>query len=876
MRSEEIRNKFLSFFESKGHTICPSSSLVPDNDPTLLFVNAGMVQFKGVFLGTEIRPFSRAATCQKCVRAGGKHNDLEIVGKTLRHHTFFEMLGNFSFGDYFKKEAIAYAWEFVTRELNLEKEKIWITVYKDDEEAEKIWQEMGVPKERILRFGEKDNFWAMGDEGPCGPCSEIHYDTGEDKGCKRPECKVNCECDRFLEVWNLVFIQYNRKKNGELDLLPKPSIDTGMGLERISSIMQGKKGNYETDLFSPIISQIEALSGQKYGKDPEKDICFRVIADHIRAATFIIGDGVLPGREGRGYVLRRIIRRAMRYARRLGVEKDFLYMLSGAVVEKMGDIYPEIRLNYPYIQMVIRNEEERFRETLSLGIRLYEEFVYEIKKKGEKLIPGDLIYRLYDTYGFPVDLTVEMANEDGLDVDMDGFYKALSTQKERSKIWTKMKIEKSLQFEDVRFASYEPTVFVGYSQLEAEGTIIEIKKDGLRRDSLREKEEGEIVLNVTPFYAESGGQVSDWGIIEGKNGRAKVEYVEKTAENIYVHRVSVDYGLISVGEIVKCLVDEKRRKDISKNHTATHLLHYALRSVLGAHVRQMGSLVDREKLRFDFTHFKPPEKAEIEKVEEIVNEKIMECLDVSVEIKPRNEALKDGAIALFEEKYGDTVRVVSVGDISKELCGGTHVRNTGEIGPFIIISEGAIASGVRRIEAVTGSYALKEIKKNREELNIISSLLNVERKNVKEKVSSMIEELKKKEKELERLNNLILSFRVDEAIKDAKEIEGVKIVSVFFEDIDVDSMRKVSDLIRAKEKNSIAIVGTKKDEKGMIVVAVSKGLEDKYNAGSIVKKIAEKYGGKGGGGPNLGQGGLPASKIKKAILDLEVFTKEGG
>ncbi len=875
MKSKEIRKRFLDFFESYGHTVCPSSSLVPENDPTLLFVNAGMVQFKGLFLGTETRPYVRATSCQKCVRAGGKHNDLENVGRTLRHHTFFEMLGNFSFGDYFKKEAIAYAWEFVIKELNLEKEKIWITVFKEDEEAERIWLSMGIPRERILRLTEKDNFWAMGDEGPCGPCSEIHYDMGKEMGCGRPDCGVECDCDRFLEVWNLVFIQYERKRNGELVPLLKPSIDTGMGLERISSIMQGKRGNYETDLFSPIVRQIETLSGFRYGEDPERDIAIRVIADHIRGATFIIGDGVLPARDGRGYVLRRIIRRAMRYARKLGIEKNFLYSLSATVVDVMGDVYPEIRQNHPHIAMVIKAEEERFKETLSIGTKIYEEFVYDIKRKGERFIPGELIYKLYDTYGFPVDLTLEMAREDGLDVDIEGFNRSLSEQRQRSKIATRIRKGMEMYGEQASFLDYEPTVFVGYDQLESESRILGIRRDGSESRRLNEGEDGEIVIDITPFYAEGGGQVSDEGFIEGKRGRARVISVEKTPSDVFLHKVKVEHGYLEVGEVIKAYVDMERRKDVSRNHTATHLLHYALRQTLGDHVRQKGSLVDRDRLRFDFTHLKVLDEGEISKVEEIVNRKIMECLNVQTEVKSKDQALKEGAIALFEEKYGDLVRVVSIGDFSKELCGGTHVRNTGEIGVFIILREEPLASGVRRIEAVTGRYALNYVRRERKTLDEICSIVNVERGRITERLLSLTSELKERERQIEKLHDLLFSLKVDEATKEAFEIDGVKIVSLFMDNLDVNSLRRLSDIIRGKIPNSIAIVGTKKDDKGILVVAVSKGLEHRYNAGSIVKKITEKYGGKGGGTSNLAQGGVPSDKIKKAVKDLDFLGEKG-
>ncbi|MCX7965025.1 MAG: alanine--tRNA ligase, partial [Syntrophorhabdaceae bacterium] len=707
MTSNEIRRLFLNYFEENGHTIVASSSLVPEKDPTLLFVNAGMVQFKNVFLGIEKREYRRATSCQKCVRAGGKHNDLDNVGKTLRHHTFFEMLGNFSFGDYFKKEAIAFAWQFLRDVLNLDEKRLWITIYKDDEDAASIWKQIGVKVERIVRLGEKDNFWSMGDEGPCGPCSEIVYDLGEGVGCRRPNCTVGCDCDRYLEIWNLVFMEFDRQKNGELKKLPKPSIDTGMGLERIASILQGKIGNYETDLFLPILRRIEDISGCAYGDTEKSDIAMRVIADHIRGATFIINDGVLPSKEGRGYVLRRIIRRALRYGKKIGIEKEFLHSLSGVVVDIMEGAYPEIKQNHAFIVRVLKGEEERFLETLHVGMRLYEEIADEMKSKGINTIPGHLIYKLYDTYGFPLDLTREMAEDDGLSLDIEGFEEELMIQKERSRKASKIKGE---ELETGYIEALKADVrskFVGYNNFISEGLVLGIINKDAYTDALNENEEGEIFFDITPFYAESGGQVEDTGFIKTESGEARVIAVKKIRQDLFAHRVQVTRGQIKVGDKAELSVDVEKRKGVSRNHTATHLLHYALRKIIGEHVKQAGSLVEKDRFRFDFTHFQALTEIELAKIEDIVNEKIMECIDVKIEEKSREDAIKEGAIALFEEKYGETVRVVKIGDFSAELCGGTHVKNTGEIGSFYIISEASLAAGIRRIEAVTGKGSIQ-------------------------------------------------------------------------------------------------------------------------------------------------------------------------
>lgn len=869
MKAKVIRKKFLDFFSENGHTIASSSSLIPEKDPTLLFVNAGMVQFKNLFLGIEKRDYIRATTCQKCVRAGGKHNDLENVGKTLRHHTFFEMLGNFSFGDYFKDDAIAYAWKLLRDVYQLDEKKMWITVYKDDDEAAKIWKKIGIREDRIVRLGEKDNFWSMGDEGPCGPCSEILYDLGEHVGCKQPSCAVGCDCDRFLEIWNLVFMEFDRSRDGRMTKLPRPSIDTGMGLERIASIMQGKLGNYETDLFRPIITRLEDVSRNVYGENEKIDIAMRVISDHVRGATFVINDGVLPSKDGRGYVLRRILRRALRYGKKIGIEREFLSDLSATVVDIMGDVYPDIRNNHPYIVRVIKGEEERFMETLSTGMKVYDEFVDEITSKGGTVMPGEMIYKLYDTYGFPVDITAEMAQEDGLFMDMDGFAQSLEEQKERSRTSSKIKGEGLEEGHVAVLKEGISSEFLGYKAVHVpQATTITLVKEDKIVDAINAGETGEAFFDQTPFYAESGGQVEDEGSVKWPGGRARVTAAKKVKVDLFSHSVIVEDGTLRKGQKVDLSIDIERRKGIARNHTATHLLQYALRQVLGNHVKQSGSLVDKNRLRFDFTHFQTIDKAEIAKVEDIVNEKIMESIDVSTQERMREEAIREGATALFEEKYGDKVRVVSISDFSAELCGGTHVKNTGEIGSFYIISEGSLASGVRRIEAVTGKGALAYKRKMDAAIRGIAQVANTEPDRVRDRVEGLVDELNTQSREIEKLKDELTVYKVEDAIKGAPEKNGAKIISLFILNAKAEDLRKVTDIIRDRVKSCVAVVGTKDDAKGMLIVAVSKDLLNTYNARKIIKKLMEQYGGKGGGGPQIAQGGIPGDKIKAALKSV--------
>ena len=869
MKSNEIRKKFLEFFNENGHTIVSSSSLIPDKDPSLLFVNAGMVQFKNLFLGIEKREYVRATTCQKCVRAGGKHNDLENVGKTLRHHTFFEMLGNFSFGDYFKEDAIAYAWKLLGDIYQLDKKKMWITVYKDDDEAAKIWKSIGIREDRIVRLGEKDNFWSMGEEGPCGPCSEILYDLGEHVGCKRPSCAVGCDCDRFLEIWNLVFMEFDRSGDGEMTKLPRPSIDTGMGLERIASIMQGKLGNYETDLFRPIITRLEDVSHNVYGENEKTDIAMRVISDHIRGATFVINDGVLPSKDGRGYVLRRILRRALRYGKKIGIEREFLSDLSSTVVDIMGDVYPDIKNNHPYIVRVIKGEEERFIETLSTGMKVYDEFVDEISSKGESVMSGEMIFKLYDTFGFPLDITAEMAQEDGLSMDMDGFARSLEEQKERSRTSSRIKGEGLDQVHVSVLKQGISSEFLGYDMVRIpEARIITLIKNDTMVDEIRAGETGEAFFDQTPFYAESGGQVEDEGTVDWTGGTARVTAAKKIKEDLFSHTIVVEKGILKKNQVVDLSINTERRKSIARNHTATHLLQYALRQILGDHVKQSGSLVDKDRLRFDFTHFQAMDESEVARVEDIVNEKIMEGIDVCTQKKSREEAMREGATALFEEKYGDEVRVVSISDFSAELCGGTHVRNTGEIGSFYIVSEGSLASGVRRIEAVTGKSALDYKRKMDATIRGIARVANTEPERVRERIENLVAELNAQSREMEKLKDELTGYKVEDAIKGASEKDGVKVVSLFVPNARAEDLRKVTDIIRDRVKSCVAVVGTRDNVKGMVIVAVSKDLLGKYNAGKMMKKMMEHYGGKGGGGPQIAQGGVPGDKIKAALSSV--------
>ena len=872
LSSNEIRNIFLDFFKSKDHKVVKSSSIIPETDPTLLFVNAGMVPFKNVFLGLEKRPYKRAASCQKVFRVSGKHNDLENVGYTPRHHTFFEMLGNFSFGDYFKKEAIEYAWEFLTQKLQIPEEKLYITVFEEDDEAYDIWtKQIGIPENRIKRMGVEDNFWSMGNTGPCGPSSEIYYDRGEKFG--NPELG-SPEDNRYLEIWNLVFMQYNRDENGHLHPLPNPNIDTGMGLERIASVLQEVDSNYDTDLFKPLIEFGEEVSGKEYGKSPKDDVAMRVIADHLRALTFLISDGVLPSNEGRGYVLRRILRRALRYGKELGIEKPFLHKGIDVVVDIMKEPYPELISNKNFIKNVVKAEEERFIKTLKKGMEILKEIIEKAKKEGRKHITGKEIFMLYDTYGFPVDLIEEIAKDEGFGLDIAEYYKLLEEQKERARAsWKSQAKEVKPVYLNLKSILPE-NQFIGYTHLEIDdATVLAIVKDEQIVESLSKEEEGEIILDITPFYAEKGGQVGDTGFIEGDGFLFEVKDTQSPVDGIIVHKGKVIYGTVKKGETVKAQVNKEKRQSTMRHHTATHLLHAALRNILGDHVKQAGSLVAPDYLRFDFTHFESLSEEELKKIEELVNEEIMKNEPVICKELPYDEALRSGAIAIFEEKYGDVVRVISAG-ISTELCGGTHVSRTGDIGYFKILSETAVSAGTRRIEAVAGKKAVEHALKEHTILKQLTHILVSKEDQLIDKVETLLKQLKEKEKELEKLKKKSIIDRITQ-ILNIKEKQEYKIAYGLIENLQPNELRDLADVARAKLGKSVVMIATIDKEKGKVnfIVAVSKELTDKIKAGDIVKQIAPILGGKGGGRPDMAQGGgTETQKLEEAFKKFQEIT----
>ena len=860
LSAHEIRELFLSFFEKKGHTRVKSAPLVPENDPTLLFVNAGMVPFKNVFLGLEKRPYKRATSCQKCLRVSGKHNDLEQVGYTSRHHTFFEMLGNFSFGDYFKKEAIEYAWEFVTEVLKLPKEKLYVSVYKDDEEAFRIWNEhIGVPSERIWRLGEEDNFWQMGDVGPCGPSSEIYVDRGEEYE----------EEERYLEIWNLVFMQYNRDENGILTPLPHPNIDTGMGLERIASVLQGKNSNFEIDIIFPLIQFGEEVSGKKYGEKFETDVALRVIADHLRAITFAISDGVIPSNEGRGYVIRRILRRAMRFGYKLGIENPFLYKGVDLVVDIMKGPYPELELSREFVKGIVKGEEERFIKTLKAGMEYIQEVIQKALEEGRKTLSGKEVFTAYDTYGFPVDLIEEIAREKGLNIDLEGFQCELEEQRERARKHFKVEAKKVKPVYSHLKELGKTSTFVGYEHMEYESQVIGLVKGEEIVSELKEGEEGEVILKETPFYPEGGGQVGDSGIIETDKALFKVEDTQKPTEGVIVHIGKVLKGTLRVGDTVHARVDKERRWDIMRNHTATHLLHAALRNVLGDHVRQAGSLVADKYLRFDFTHFSALEEEELKRIEELVNEKIRENIPVNVMEMAYDEALKTGAMAIFEEKYGERVRVISCGEFSKELCGGTHVSATGDIGYFKIISESSVGAGVRRIIAQTGRWAVETAFREHQTLKKASSALGVSEGEILQKIEDLKEEIKEREREIQRLKQELLKLQIKEVVKE-ESVGEFTLHHGVFENVEPEELRNLADILRQRTKKDIVFIASKKGEKINFVIGVSKEISDKVNAKEIIREVGKVLKGGGGGRADLAQGGGKApDKFPEAVKLLK-------
>ncbi|MDH4231232.1 MAG: alanine--tRNA ligase, partial [Nitrospirota bacterium] len=770
MTSNEIRNAFLDFFRSRGHEIVPSSSLIPGNDPSLLFTNAGMVQFKSVFLGEEVRAYKRAVSSQKCMRAGGKHNDLENVGYTARHHTFFEMLGNFSFGDYFKRDAILFAWELLTKEYKLPKERLWVSVFEEDDEAAQLWETLtDISTQKIVRLGAKDNFWQMGDTGPCGPCSEIIIDQGSGIGCGSPDCAVGCDCDRFLEIWNLVFMQYDRDKSGTLTPLPKPSIDTGMGLERLSAVLQGKHNNFDTDIFAGIISAICSYAKKSYGADKRTDTAIRVIADHIRSITFLLSEGLIPSNEGRGYVLRRIIRRASRYSKSLDIEEPVLYKLCESVADSLGSVYPELLDEKPRVQKMLQLEEERFNKTLEQGLIMLNGIIAPMKKTGIKIIPGEELFKLYDTYGFPLDIAKDVAGEHDLQIDEPGFHKEMEMQKAKARSsWSAEEFAVAPVYKDL-LQQFQKTVFVGYDTFETEATVLALVRDGKIIQELPEGSTGEALLDKTPFYAESGGQAGDVGLFRTSEVKAVVTDTKKPLEGMHIHKIRMKKGALKTGEKIRCSVDRDSRTATMRNHTTTHLLHSALKNLLGEHVKQAGSYVAPERLRFDFTHFDSLNRETIESIEDEVNDVILRNITVATTLMDTKKAVESGVTALFGEKYGDTVRVVRVSDVSAELCGGTHVSATGDIGLFKILSEGSVASGIRRIEAVTGKEAIKEFRSDESELRKIAEILKTS-ENPSDKLQKLLLEMKELEKSLEKFKGRSAAEQSSKIIESARDI----------------------------------------------------------------------------------------------------------
>jgi len=868
MTGNDIRRQFLEYFNKHSHQIVRSSSLVPQDDPTLLFINAGMVQFKRVFLGEEKRNYVRATTSQKCVRAGGKHNDLENVGYTARHHTFFEMLGNFSFGDYFKQGAIEFAWDLLTNGYGLPADKLWASVYLDDDDAYNLWHKtVGLPEDRIVRLGEQDNFWSMGDTGPCGPCSEILIDRGEQYGCGRPECTAGCECDRYLEIWNLVFMQFNRDESGQMTPLPKPSIDTGMGLERVVSIIQDVPTNFDTDLIRPIIEKTEQLAEKKLDESRESEVAMKVIADHSRAAAFLINDGILPSNEGRGYVLRRIMRRAIRYGRNIGLQRPFLYQTAEVVFDIMKTAYPELTAAAAFITNVIKNEEIRFLETLDTGMKLLNDTLAEIQAGGQNRIPGDVIFKLYDTYGFPVDIVQDVVRDKNMSLDMAGFDRAMGQQRARSRtVATFDRISDAYKNLSARGVKPE---FVGYDSLRSESKILVMVADGKEISEAIEGRLIEIVTENTPFYAESGGQVGDSGTITGSGFEIQVNDTVKDPTGLIIHKGKVTAGKIGRGRKVTMQVDGARRKATELNHTATHILHAVLRQVLGDHVKQAGSLVTPDRLRFDFTHFSQVEGDSLDTIERLVNQRIRENLPTSTQEMDAEDAFKSGATALFEEKYGDRVRVVSLTDFSKELCGGTHTGLTGNIGLFKIVSESSVASGVRRIEALTGEAALAYTQQTVKLLQETAHLIKENAPAVPGRVKKMLSEIKAYEKEVDHLKMKLASAAGDASPEAARSINGVKVMA---KRVAVDTpaaLRNLADQLKDKLKSGIVVLGSQAGSKAMLIAVVTKDLTDQYHAGNIVKEIATVVGGRGGGRPDMAQaGGNQPENLEQALAKV--------
>ncbi len=875
MTGHDIRQRFLDFFSARGHRVVRSSSLVPANDPTLLFTNAGMNQFKDVFLGLEKRDYARATTSQKCVRAGGKHNDLENVGYTRRHHTFFEMLGNFSFGDYFKTEAIEFAWDLVTRDYGLPKDRLYVTVFREDDDAELLWQKVaGVPKSRIFRLDEKDNFWQMGETGPCGPCSEIHYDLGREAAepGREDEEFPSDGGGRFVEIWNLVFMQFNRDASGVMTPLPRPSIDTGLGLERVAAVMQGKLSNYDTDLIRPVIQRAADLFGVSYGGDPRIDTALRIAADHSRATAFLIHDGVLPSNDGRGYVLRKIMRRAMRHARMIGVEDPFLYQLTGFVAELMRPAYPELMESVQRVARVVKDGEHRYATTFLVAEKVFNE---EVKALMGQVLPGTVAFKLYDTYGLALDEQEEMARERHLSIDREGFEREMKAQRERARASWKGAEKGAVAPAYQELLERGRTKFLGYEQLAGTSKIVGLLIDRERVSEVAPGQPAELVLDQTPFYAETGGQVGDRGSLYAISGEkvADVETAYPAVPGLTVHRI-VPHAVLRVGDELRAEVAEPLRQSTMRNHTATHLLHAALRQVLGAHVKQAGSVVEPPRLRFDFTHYAAMDPAEIEEVERLVNEQILRNTSVETRILPLDQAIATGAMALFGEKYGDQVRVVSIPDFSKELCGGTHVRRTGDIGVFKIVYEGSISAGVRRIEAITGEVAVRQYQEATEVLHRMSQLLRVSEPELVEQLEKQILHQKTLEKQVEQLKSKLAQSAVGELEQQARTLKNVKVVAARLDGMDRQQMRALADSLRNRWKTGVVVLASAEDSQIAIISAVTKDLTSKVHAGKLVGVVAQAVGGKGGGRPDMAEGGGKDPSTLAAALESVYATVE--
>ena len=877
MRASEIRETFLRFFEERGHRRVASSSLVPEGDPTLLFANAGMVQFKRTFLGEETRAYKTATTSQKCMRVSGKHNDLENVGRTPRHHTFFEMLGNFSFGDYFKEKAIEYAWELVTQAYGVAPERLAVSVFRDDDQTASLWRdEIGIPEEKLYRLGADENFWSMGDTGPCGPCSEIHVDLGRPDNCTSEVCDPSCECGRWLEIWNLVFMQFNRDASGEMKELPNPSIDTGAGLERLATVLQGVRTTYETDLFLPIIARAEEISGVGKGTDPEKDVSLNVIADHCRALTFLIGDGVLPSNAGRGYVLRRVLRRAARHGWLLGLERPFLYEVADRVIDEMSPAYPELAERRAFITDRIEREEQRFLETLSKGMGLLDDEIARMREQDESTLAGETVFKLYDTFGFPVDLTADILVGHDLNLDQAGFDTAMQIQRARARAAWKGSGDEKIDQVYGRMARDLSTGFVGYDALDVSSAIRAILVGGESVDSASEGDDVEVVVDETSFYAESGGQVGDRGTLTTETGVVDVTDTQNPSGDLIVHRGKVMRGEIRLEQRADLSVDAEARAATVRNHSGTHLLHAALREVLGPQAMQKGSLVAPDRLRFDFTHDAPLSSDEVHRIEDLTNRWIEANAPAHTEEMAYDQAIGSGAVAIFEEKYGDPVRVVSFGEFSTELCGGIHARATGQIGLLKVVGESGIAAGVRRIEALTGLGALEYLRGQEATLEQLAVTLKSPVSDLSARVERLLDERRELERQLEAFRTEQRGAASADLTREAKDIGGVKLVMARVEGIEGKQLRSMVDDLRGKLRSGIVLLAVSKDDGVTLALGVTQDLTSRFKAGDLVREVSQIVGGKGGGRPDFAQaGGRDVSKLDEAFERLEALVAEG-